>query len=272
MPAAAPLHDIHPVDTRVAEVVTVGADGSYWGGMALDWAARHASLRGASLRVLRAREDVPADVPADLGLSHTHRLYPLLPIASRPVGVSPVVDLTATSADSSLLVLGCRGHRHFGLGALVIPVLTGARCDVAVIRGTPMSVRGGHRIVTAMIGGPADLPVLRRAAKFAASHRARLRVVHAAPDDLQPGRNPEDVLHLAELQLKALDGPVRASFRVARALPHEVLQHADDTDLIVLAPGQSPRHALGPVTRTALYHAPCPVLVVHPAQTEAVSG
>jgi len=265
MPAAAPLHAIRPVHPSVAEVVTVGADGSYWGGMALDWAARHASLRGGSLRVLRARADVPADVPADLGLSHTHRLYPFLPIASRPVGASPVGDLTAASATSSLLVIGCRGHRHFGLGDLVIPVLTGARCDVAVIRGTPASVHGDHRVITAMIsGGRHDRQVLRRAAEFAAAHRSQLRVVHAAPTDLRASQDPDDVLHVAELQLKALNTAVRATFSLARALPHEALQHADDTDLVVVSRGESHRHinTPGPVTKAALYHSPCPVLVI----------
>lgn len=263
MPAAAPLHDIRPVDTRTAVVVTVGADGSYWGGMALDWAARHAWLRGGSLRVLRAQNHVPSDVPTDLGLSHTHRLYPLLPISSRPVGLAPVVALIAASSKSSLLALGCRGHRRFGLGDLVVPVLSGARCDTVVVRGTPASVRGEHHTVTAMVsGGPADLMVLRRAAEYAATHRARLRIVHAAPGGLQSGRTPEDVLQVAELQLKTFGISVRASFTLARRLPHEILQNPGDTDLLVLGQGKSNRHALGPTTRAALYHAPCPVLVV----------
>ncbi|MFC0541851.1 universal stress protein [Kutzneria chonburiensis] len=264
MPAAAPLHDVRPVDSCAPGVITVGVDGSYWGNMALDWAARHAWTRGASLHVLRARVDVPSDVPTDLGLSHAHRLYPLLPINCRPVGPAPVVELTTASQDSSLLVLGCRGHRHFGLGELVIPVLAGAHSDTVVVRGTPATVRGEHHIVTAMIsGGPDDDVVLRRAGEFALSHRSRLRVVHAAPNDLRPGRTPEDVLHIAELQLKALGLAVRASFTLARQLPHEVLENPGDTDLLVLARGDSPRHPLGPVTRAALYHSPCPVLVVH---------
>jgi nucleotide-binding universal stress UspA family protein len=265
MSAAAPLHAVRPSETRTAEVVTVGADGSYWGGMALDWAARHAWLHGASLQVLRACHDVPSDVPTDLGLSHALRLYPLLPITCRPAGSSPVLDLTAASAGSSLLVLGCRGHRRFGLGEHVIPVLGGSHCDVVVVRGTPAAVHGEHRAVTAMIsGGPHDFLILRHAAVFATARRSRLRVVHAAPAELRPERTPEDVLHIAELQLKALDATLRATFILSRALPHETLQHADDTDLLVVARGESHRHAdaPGPVTRAALYHSPCPVLVV----------
>jgi nucleotide-binding universal stress UspA family protein len=267
MPATAPLRDVRPATTRTAEVVTVGVDGSYWGGMALDWASRHAWLRGASLRILRARDDIPADIPTDLDLSHAQRLYPLLPITSRPVGASPVVDLTAASTDSSLLVLGCRGHRRFGLGEHVMSTLSGARCDVVVIRGTPQAVRGDHRTITAMVsGGPQDSQVLSRAASFATAHRARLRVVHAAPSDLRADRSPEDVLHIAELQLKAVGTPIRTSFTLARQLPHEALQHPADADLLVLSRGDSHRHAgmPGPFTKTALYHAPCPVLVVHP--------
>ncbi|GAA3431783.1 universal stress protein [Kutzneria kofuensis] len=265
MPAAAPLHDVRPAETRTAEVVTVGADGSYWGGMALDWAARHAWLHGASLQVLRACDGVPSDVPSDLGLSHTLRLYPLLPITCRPVGASPVIGLVAASEGSSLLVLGCRGHRRFGLGEHVIPVLTGAHCDVLVVRGTPSAVRGEHRSVTAMVsGGLNDLLVLRRAAAFAASRRSRLRVVHAAPSDLRAIHDPDDVLHVAELQFRALDTAVRATFTLDRALPHETVEHADDTDLLVVSRGESRRHLHmpGPVTKAALYHSPCPVLVV----------
>jgi nucleotide-binding universal stress UspA family protein len=263
MVAATSLPAPRTTATRAGEVVTVGADGSYWGGMAVDWAAQHAWLRGATLRVLRAADDVPSDVPTDLGLSHAQRLYPLLPISCRVAGDAPVVDLTAASADSTLLVLGCRGHRRFGLGELVIPTLAGARCDVVVVRGTPAAVRGEHHVVTAMIsGGEADTTILRRAAEFAASRRARLRIVHAAPDELRPSREPEDVLHIAELQLKALGAPTRVSFTLARRLPHDVLQDPGHTDLLVVAQGHSLRHTLGPVTRTALYHSPSPVLIV----------
>ena len=256
-----------PLPTDPVEHVTVGVDGSYWGGMALDWAARHAWLRGADLRVLRAADPPPADVPADLGLSHTRRRYPLLPITCQPTGATPVTDLTTASADSSLLVLGCHGHRRIGLGELIIPTLMGARCDVLVVRGAPAAVRGQHRTVTAMISGKAnDAAVLCRAAEFAAAYRSRLRVVHAATDVLRSPCPPDEVLHLAELQLKTLDTAVRATFSLLRALPHEALTHTDDTDLIVLHRGESHRHtnAPGPVTKTALYHAPSPVLVVHP--------
>jgi nucleotide-binding universal stress UspA family protein len=265
MPIAAPQTVIRPRRPEPASVITVGTDGSYWGGMALDWAARHAWLRGAELHVLRAQDDVPSDVPADLGLSHTHRLYPLLPVTCRPIDSSPVVDLITASTDSALLVLGCRGHRRFGLGEHVIPVLAGAHSDVIVVRGTPAAVRGEHRIVTAMIsGGPHDRRILRRAAEFATANRSRLRVIHAAPSDLRVTQDPGDVLHVAELELKALNTAAPATFSLARAFPHEVLQHADHTDLLVLARGESSRHAniVGPVTKAALYHSPSPVLVI----------
>jgi nucleotide-binding universal stress UspA family protein len=265
MPAAAPLHDVRPVESCGPGVITVGVDGSYWGTMALDWAARHAWTRGACLHVLRAQNDVPSDVPTDLGLSHMHRLYPLLPITCRPASSSPVVDLPAASSDSSLLVLGCRGHRRFGLGEHVIPVIAGSHCDVLVVRGTPAAVRGEHHVVTAMVsGGPHDSRVLRRAAEFASTYRSRFRVVHSAPDELRPDRTPENVLHAAELQLKAHDAAASATFTLSRALPHETLEHADDTDLVVVGRGRSSRHSQlpGPVTKAALYHCPCPVLVV----------
>jgi hypothetical protein len=102
--------------------------------------------------------------------------------------------------------------------------------------------------------GTLHFPARQVLARTTSGRSGRLHVAH----------DPDDVLHLAELRLKALDTPVRASFTLHRALPHEVVQHMADTDLVVLSRGESRSHVNtpGPVTRTALYHAPRPVLAV----------
>lgn len=253
-----------------ADHVTVGTDGSYWGDLALAWAARHAWLRGGQLEVLRPadRSALPSDVPHDVGLSHATRQFPLLPVSCRLVHDDPLTDLTAASVSSDLLVLGAKGHRHrsIGLGELVLPTVTEAHCDVLVVRGAPEAVRGQHRNVTAMVsGGNNDSLVLQRAAAMANTYRSRLRVVHAAPEFPLCDDRSEDVLHQACLQLKTFDPTPRTTTMVVRSMPHELIAQCDSTDMVVLGQGRSHRAAasLGAVAKSALYHALCPVLIVH---------
>ncbi|AHH96929.1 hypothetical protein GCM10010174_74130 [Kutzneria viridogrisea] len=247
--------------SREVGPITVGTDGSYWGGLALQWAARYACTLGTKLRVLRpgTNAELPADVPLDLGLTHTMHLYPLLPVICTPITVDPLAEFAEASTGSELLVLGCRGHLHrctIGLGSLVLPTVSTAHCDVLVVRGAPAAVWGAHRTVTAMVsGGREDAAVLRRAVGMAATYRSRLRIVHASPFE-----EAEDVLHLAELHVQTLPFRPPCSLTVARALPHEVIAQAGNTDLLVLGRGTG-RHA-GSVAKAALHHSRCPVLLV----------
>lgn len=211
--------------------VTVGTDGSYWGSRALSWGTEHARLRGARLRVLN------------------------------PAAGDPVATLADASATSDLVVLGCRGHRHrqLGLGEAVLPTVAAAHCDVLVVRGTAAALRGENRCVTAMVsGGRDDLTVVAHAAAMATTHHARMEVVHAEPPNATDDEEFAEKLRIAALRLQT---PVTT----VRKLPHEAIAGSDGSDLIVLGRGQSPGRPSNPgvVTRTALHHALCPVLVVH---------
>ena len=212
--------------------VTVGTDGSYWGRRALSWGTEHARLRGARLRVLN------------------------------PATGDPVATLADASATSDLVVLGCRGHRHrqLGLGEAVLPTVAAAHCDVLVVRGTAAAQRGENRCVTAMVsGGRDDLTVVAHAAAMATTHHARMEVVHAEPSTALDDEEFAEELRIATL---------RTAVRTVRRLPHEAIARSDGSDLIVLGRGQSPGRPSNPgvVTKTALHHALCPVLVVHPVR------
>jgi nucleotide-binding universal stress UspA family protein len=220
------------------ERVTVGTDDSYWGTRALSWGTEHARLRGAQLQVLHPATD------------------------------NPVAALADASTTSDLVVLGCRGHRHrlLGLGAAVLPTVAAAHCDVLVVRGTVAAQRGENRCVTAMVsGGLDDMTVVQHAAAMATSHHARMEVVHARP----PTALDDDVF-VEKLRIETLR--LRTTVTTVRTLPHEVIATSDGSDLIVLGRGQSPGRPSSPgvVTKAALHHAPCPVLVVHPVRRGAV--
>jgi len=238
--------------------VTVGTDGSRWGETALRWAARHAWNRGDELLVLRG---VHGGSTRPLT-----RDFPLLPVRIRITGDNPLAALTEAGRESELLVLGCRGdrHRYPGLGDLVVPTVQGAHCDIVVVRGSDDAVDGRRHLVTALVGGSPDDPVvLARAADTALILRADLMVLHAVPDPLTHNpistqRQPDEILIAAEKVMAGLGRYPPTSIELVRSHPHEVIATRTDSDLLVVGRGRS-----GAVMRSALHLAPCPVLVVH---------
>jgi nucleotide-binding universal stress UspA family protein len=253
--------------------VVVGTDGSYWGDAALLWAAEHAWRTDAELDVwMSDAGTAPADVPLDGGLSHVSRRYPMLPIRVHRSGSDAARQLEAASLDAGLLVVGHRGHRtgSFGLDALVLPLVDTAMCDTVVVRGKPAAVRGDNRRITALVSGSADDElVLRRAATMATTTRSALRVVHASPmpmtRDAALSTDHQFVLDHAEHLLGVLDPRLRYTLVVLRVQPHEAVTHFTDNDLLVVGTGDHIVHTgrCGSVTRSALHHSPCPVLVAH---------
>ncbi|MDX8141429.1 universal stress protein [Lentzea sp. BCCO 10_0061] len=173
---------------------------------------------------------------------------------------------------AQLVVVGYRGHSNspLGLGDHVLPLLAKARCDTVVVRGTPSAVGAEHRRITVLVsGGTDDDHVLQRAADFARRLGTSMRVLHAAP--VPPVGTGTEVNHSDVLSRAAATlGGVPHSAVLVRAQPHEAIAHCIDTDLIVVGSGES--HENGSVTRAALHHAPCPVLVVHQPVLEEVHG
>ncbi len=198
----------------------------------LRWAAAHAQLVGTGLEIHRPQDDFRA----------------------------------------RLVVVGYRGpgNSALGLGGHVLPLLATTRCDTVVVRGTPEAIDNKHRHVTVLVsGGPGDGRVLRRAADFAWRRGAALRVLHAAPELPVRCSVESDHTHVLARAAAALGGYPHHAVLV-RAQPHEAIARCTDTDLIIVGSGDT--HESGTVTRAALHHAPCPVLVVHQPVLEAHHG
>jgi hypothetical protein len=173
---------------------------------------------------------------------------------------------------AQLVVLSHQGRdgSPLGLGGHVLPVVRAADCDAVVVRGTTAAREGLHGRVTALVsGGPDDADVLNRAAAFATTHSAVLRVLHAAPPPLVRQDLDEDHGWVLARAGELLAGYPHSAVLVRR-LPHEAISRCTDTDLLVVGPGET--RACGAVTRAALHHAPCPVLVVHRSVEEEHRG
>jgi hypothetical protein len=170
----------------------------------------------------RRFEDIPADLPPDIGTGSALRPYPQLPVRIRSSGDNSAAALLAAAASSRLIVVGCRGQHkcHLGVGRHAQLLVETATCDVVVVRGRPQAVHGEFRKMTAWLGdesGEADEPVLARARDLAKATRSVLDVVQWGPTAPVP----------------------------------------DSTDLVVVGSALP-----GPAVRTALHHATCPVYVV----------
>jgi len=163
--------------------VVVGADASHWGRIALRWAAEHAWLAGAELAVYTSpRSTGTAQVERGDEVGAILRGFPLLPVQVH-MSRDATNDLLLASRQADLVVLGCRGSDHLGigLGATVTPVAAGAECDVMVIGGHPAAVRGAHHQTAVLVGMDADEAALDSAARLAALRRVPLRILIAAP-------------------------------------------------------------------------------------------
>jgi len=158
------------------------------------------------------------------------------------------------------------GHQD-RTGNHVLSVVCGAGCDTVVVRGAHDARHGLHGRVTALVsGGVHDHHVLARAVDFAQTRGAALRVLHAAPLSVLRADLDEDHSWVLERTDELLAGYPHTAVLVRRQ-PYDAISRCVDTDLLVVGPGES--HPCGSVTRAALHHAPCPVLVVHrPVQEE----
>lgn len=237
--------------------VAVGTDGSYLGDRAVAWAARHAGLLGTALHVYQsigARAGAVAH-----GVDQVIHEYPTLAVLRHFIDEpDPLDTLVDASAESGLVVVGARGRHHpgLGLGHLVRPLVGAARCPVAVVKGHPDAIRGRHATVSVAVAGREDTGPVRWATDMAARIGARLRVVHAAA-------HAGDVVEWAVDLAGGLAPGLTIDVDARSCLPHEIVAGIDDTDVLVTGPGAThARAGIGPITNEALFHAPCPVIVV----------
>lgn len=241
--------------------IVVGADSSRWGQIALRWAAEHAWLAGADLEV---HKPPVASVAADNDrFGRILRGFPLLPVTVQ-VGVNPASELLVASRTADLVVLGCRGDDHpgLGVGSAVMPVATNSVCDVMVVGGRPAAVRGTHHRISVLIGSDNDQHALTSAAHLAGLRRVPLCILLATPVvGPHPMRAPVNdhlaTLRNAEAIVQRLEPAVRTTGEIVWNSQHETVSRTDDTDVLVLGV----RDRLDAVARLALHHAASPVLL-----------
>lgn len=147
--------------------------------------------------------------------------------------------------------------------------------DAVVLVVRPDARRTGPpRVLAAVRELPGDLPVLDEAADAAAQLRAELVIAHAVPLSfgehsvgldaaLDRGRG---MLDAARARVTGDAPELGVSTSLARRWAHELIGEDLDADLVVLG-GPRGDADLGLVARSAVRHAPCPVLLVPRART-----
>ncbi len=279
--------------------IVVGIDGSEHADRAVDWAARQASLEQRPLVLLHAQapplpwgmrelDGIAAldtiDV-ADGGLLEgaavrARAVAPGLTLHAVHGGVDPREALLAASERAALLVLGSRGRGPVGrllLGSVSVAVSTHSHCPVVVVR--PDRTTGTGRVVVAVDGSNASLPVLEFAFRHAALHQAPLSVVHCYFDvvarSMIERRVPADEPGVDDLRLLLAESvagfgerypDVRLSLELDRGLVDQLLVGESlEADLVVV--GRRDRSGLdrlfsSSVSTTIVERAHCPVAVV----------
>ncbi|WP_035852336.1 universal stress protein [Cryptosporangium arvum] len=283
-------------------VVTVGVDGSAPALAALDWAARYAFAREATLdvvvavgwpgerqfyggyRVAELKDAAHVDGEKTLGraVARVRTARPGLAVDGRVSDETAVRALLDASALSDLVVVGCRGLNPAAglvLGSVSTAVSAHAERSVAVVRAD--RVPGPEAPVVVGVAG-SDWDEATLGAAFAEADRwaAPLVVAHAWSDVSRVGlfgsaavpswieaREEADALvtgRLAGWRAKYPD--VRVNTVVERERPAEMLLGlAPDAGLVVVGShgrGGFAGMLLGAVARRLVHHADAAVLVV----------
>jgi nucleotide-binding universal stress UspA family protein len=220
--------------------IIAGTDGSGDSLRAVEWAAREAALRRASLQIVcvpalppqmswhqpPGRPDAVAEVVREsyacalaAAMERASELEPELAIETRMLFGPPARTLTETTVDASMLVVGARGAGLFTalvLGSASRYAATHGRCPVVVERQGPAD---SHREIVVGVG---ELDQSDAALGFAFEEAdlrgARLVVMHAwscfVPAAAEPGS------HLA--------GPERAVTHSGHQLYHGMAARLED--------------------------------------------
>jgi nucleotide-binding universal stress UspA family protein len=270
--------------------VIVGADGSRESQRAVEWAAREAVLRTATLSIvavpvlpprMTANPAVPGTVSYQIEQSVSQALAgagqqaaaqrPGLAIETHLVAGAPAEVLVGAAQDASLVVLGSRGAGGFSamiLGSVSRYVATHAPVPVVVVREE--TTAADREIVVGVRDPAQSAAVLEFGFGEAALRRARLLAVHAWSSPV-PGHT-----EAAAEEISRLEGAVtawqekfpevEARCEVVHAHPGRVLAGLSArADLVVLgrhAPGGSLGRGVGSVTHAVLSHAHGPVVSV----------
>lgn len=184
-------------------LVSVGLDGSHESHAAVDWAAREALRRDATLKIVHVREIGPypyspilddqverdwSERETQATLSDLALRYPELRTTRDQVAGRPAAVLTEIAAASDLLVLGSRGFGKamgFLVGSVALPTVARSESPVVLVRvgakGDEPSAWSGPVHGPVVVGVKLESPV-KEAISFAFEDAARravaVRAVH----------------------------------------------------------------------------------------------
>ncbi|MEV7017902.1 universal stress protein [Streptomyces sp. NPDC093991] len=246
--------------------VVAAVDGSQDGLRALEWALDAARRRGATLRVLHVRADLPRTRPEarDAGPPGADEDPVLAQARARvdELGGTPSVEYVVTEgvpgallpeagAEARLLVLGSRGRGGFAsllLGSNSLAAARDAVCPVVVV---PRPGRGGEEDAPARPDGPVvvgvnadgpDAATLGFAFAEAALRRTGLRVVTAYPWPLQTMMLPGEVPP-AQADQEAIEHETRVLADGFLAPYRE--RHPEVAAEVAVEPGDAAGHLVG---------------------------
>lgn len=296
---------------RAGGPIVVGVDGSEASLEAARWGAADAASTGAALRLVFAlavpsphhvggidlgpgyRDNLAEAARAVLdtaaaGAADRHRGL-LVETELRTGFAVPI--LLEESRHARRLVVGSRGLGGVAgllLGSAAVALVSHAACPVVVVRGSSAGGPGDDRPVVVGIDGSAlSEAATELAFEQAAAREVPLIAVHAWSDHVPVGLGTSVDLdsvdadqrrllaeRLAGWREKYRDVEVRTS--VVRDRPaHALVEQSGVAQLLVVGSrgrGQAAGLLLGSVSHAALHKAPCPVLVVRPAQGAELGG
>jgi nucleotide-binding universal stress UspA family protein len=189
--------------------ILVGVDGSSESKVAVDWAARDAALRGASVRLVHVLNPPAAmtfpEVPMPAGylqwqedsgreildsasrtVAEATKEHPV-EVTTEMVSGPAVPTLVDLSKDAQLVVVGCRGRGALArglLGSVSTGLVHHAHCSVAIIHDEDplMAHPSKAPVVVGVDGSPASQRALEIAFEQASFRGVDLVAVHAWSD------------------------------------------------------------------------------------------
>jgi nucleotide-binding universal stress UspA family protein len=279
--------------------VTVGVDGSASSLEAVKWAAAEAAALVGTLRIIhavpwpalygpRGPSATRGPVTAEAGrvLEEAESVAtdrsPSLKIDTELIPGAPQMVLTVASHEADMLVLGNRGRGGFTgmlMGSLAAALAHRASCPVVIVRG---SASPSGPVVVGVDGSPADRLVLGAAFERAQREGTSVCAIHAwdAPEPFLPtppwSREAEVLQSAAGRVLRVALAPFEASHPgvpveaslVTRSATAALVDASERALIVVVGShGSGALRGLlaGSVCHGVMYHARCPVEIIHVA-------
>lgn len=288
--------------------IVVGLDESAAAADALRWAVHEGTVHDARVAAVMAwgyldQHHITAEHAFDPDYDEAAAgavLDELIARALRPAGGSvrgtvrcdlPARAVGEAASGADLLVVGARGlggFRGLLLGSISRHCLHHATCPVAVIREADHSPgRVTDRVVVGIDGSETSAKALAWAVREARARRSPLVVVHSyrnailgaieysapvlSPDMLEQAARDSVQRALADVDTGGLvTAPQRII--VESGAPAAILDAASDASVVVVGSrgmGGVKGFVLGSVSHQVTQHAPCPVVVIPPADRAA---